>query len=323
MADETQIDNFQIEDEVVTNIKVAADANISQTKIHNLQQDLSLKLNKAGDTMTGPLILNADPVDPSHAASKQYIDLRTNNLSSQLDAIVSIYGLKIYWAGSKILDISAGAIKIFGILYHFTSDLNIDFNTTGSGGLDTGSILANKFYYIHALVNSSTNMFGVIASASSSSPLLPGGFNSSKLIGAVKTDGSGNLLKFKTLGNQSYRKLFWEDMIETPAPSGSGTWKTILLSNYVPLGLTKCIALDMRFLVGAGVTDQTFIRKGGTTSTNGSFTYKVSDAYYRKRYVNYAAGSLEGDMFVSDTGTAEIRGPGIQVIYAKGFSWDL
>lgn len=35
---------------------------------------LNSKVNKAGDTMTGPLHLHADPVDPNQAATKQYVD---------------------------------------------------------------------------------------------------------------------------------------------------------------------------------------------------------------------------------------------------------
>jgi hypothetical protein len=322
--DETQVDKFQIEDLVITDSKVGSDADIAQSKIHNLESDLASKINKSGDIMTGSLILNGNPTQPLHAVPKQYVDLKSGNLLSQLDAIVSIYGLKITWTGNKTISVSSGAIKINGILYHFTNNLNIDLTTQGVGGLDTGVIQADKFYYIHALVNSTTQSFAVIASLSGTAPTLPNSFDKSKLIGAVRTDGTNNLLRFKTIGNQSYRKLLWEDMIEAPnATAGPSPWSTINLSSYIPLDLTKCVAIDMRFLVGAGVTSEAFIRKGGSTATNGSFSYFISDAYYKKTYYNYAAGTLEGDIFTSNTGTIEFRGPGLQVLYAKGFSWDL
>jgi hypothetical protein len=322
--DETQVDKFQIEDLVIIDSKIGNDADIAQSKIHNLEPDLANKVNKSGDTMSGPLVLNANPTQPLHAAPKQYVDLKSGNLLSQLDAIVSVYGLKMTWAGNRIISISSGSIKINGVLYHFTNSLNVDLTMLGANGLDIGAIQANRIYYIHVLVNSSTQSFSAIASLSGTTPTLPSGYDKFKLIGAIRTDGSSNLLRFRTIGNQSYRKLFWEDMIEAPgATSGPSPWNTINLSSYTPLDLTKCVSIDMRFLVGAGVTSEAFIRKGGSTATNGSFSYFISDAYYKKKYYNYAAGTLEGDIFTGNTGTIEYRGPGLQVLYVKGFSWDL
>jgi hypothetical protein len=43
--------------------------------------DLSVFLLKAGDSMAGPLLLNADPTDPLGAASKQYVDNHTLNVA--------------------------------------------------------------------------------------------------------------------------------------------------------------------------------------------------------------------------------------------------
>ena len=43
---------------------------------HNHDTDY---VNVSGDTMTGPLSINADPTDPSHAANKSYVDAVVNN----------------------------------------------------------------------------------------------------------------------------------------------------------------------------------------------------------------------------------------------------
>lgn len=54
----------------------------------------TLKLNKAGDTMIGPLSLNGSPIQPSHAVTKQYVDnissntqLQISDLQTQLNTI--------------------------------------------------------------------------------------------------------------------------------------------------------------------------------------------------------------------------------------------
>ena len=52
----------------------AALAQEAKTTADNISGDLSGKVNKAGDTMTGPLVLSGDPTQPMEAATKQYVD---------------------------------------------------------------------------------------------------------------------------------------------------------------------------------------------------------------------------------------------------------
>lgn len=48
---------------------------------------LAEKVNKAGDTMTGHLTLNADPSQPMHPTTKQYVDNMKTNIDGQLAQI--------------------------------------------------------------------------------------------------------------------------------------------------------------------------------------------------------------------------------------------
>lgn len=52
----------------------AALAQEAKTTADNISGDLSGKVNKAGDTMTGPLVLSGDPTQPMEAATKKYVD---------------------------------------------------------------------------------------------------------------------------------------------------------------------------------------------------------------------------------------------------------
>lgn len=52
----------------------AALAQEAKTTADNISGDLSGKVNKAGDTMTGPLVLPGDPTQPMEAATKHYVD---------------------------------------------------------------------------------------------------------------------------------------------------------------------------------------------------------------------------------------------------------
>lgn len=53
--------------------KISVNA-IAESKVTNLTSDLASKLNLSGGTMTGALILNADPSTALGAATKQYVD---------------------------------------------------------------------------------------------------------------------------------------------------------------------------------------------------------------------------------------------------------
>ncbi len=55
----------------------------------NVVEQLALKLDKAGGTMTGALHLSADPVDPSQAATKNYVDDALNGAGGDLTAQIS------------------------------------------------------------------------------------------------------------------------------------------------------------------------------------------------------------------------------------------
>lgn len=52
----------------------AALAQEAKTTADNISGDLSGKVNKAGDTMTGPLVLPGDPTEDNQAATKKYVD---------------------------------------------------------------------------------------------------------------------------------------------------------------------------------------------------------------------------------------------------------
>lgn len=74
-------------------------------------------VNKAGDAMTGYLILNANPTDPLHAATKQYVDAMVGSVSTNLT----------YTAGTRLLESSTG------------TDVTLPLVTSGDAGLAPAS----------------------------------------------------------------------------------------------------------------------------------------------------------------------------------------
>lgn len=78
---------------------------------------------------------------------------------------------------------------------------------TSQGGLDTGSIAANTWYYCFAIYNPTTSTADFLFSASYSSPTLPSGYTKKEYRGAVFTDASSNIRNgnFTYFPDGSYR----------------------------------------------------------------------------------------------------------------------
>lgn len=81
------------------------------------------------------------------------------------------------------VSLPASYITIGGQQYR-TSALNMNAATTGAGGLDTGSLIANRHYYVFAV--SVSGVVSLVASLNSA----PTGFTQYKVVGYFYTNGS-------------------------------------------------------------------------------------------------------------------------------------
>jgi hypothetical protein len=61
---------------------------------------------------------------------------------------------------------------------------------SGNGGLDTGTVAANTWYFYHAIRRSDTGVVDVLFSLSSTAPTLPSGYTVSRLLMAWRTNAS-------------------------------------------------------------------------------------------------------------------------------------
>ena len=67
---------------------------------------------------------------------------------------------------------------------------------SGNGGLDTGSVATSTWYYVWLIKRSDTGVVDALFSTSASAPTMPANYNRKRLIGAVRTDSSGNIRTF-------------------------------------------------------------------------------------------------------------------------------
>lgn len=106
---------------------------------------------------------------------------------------------------------------------------------TGNGGLDTGSIANNTWYYPWLIMNLNTFAVDVLWSASASSPTMPSGYTIKRRIrGAVLTDGSGSICGMRMSKNGW---TWWGNSAASPS-----TNKTFLDENTANPGTSAVLA---------------------------------------------------------------------------------
>lgn len=135
-----------------------------------------------------------------------------------------------YTADSILLTGAGAAAKL---LAGFNQTVNL--TTSGTGGLDTGTVGASTWYYVFATWNGSSA--GILASLSATAPTLPGGVTSAARIGAIRTDGSGKVTAFIQYGRQTQ----WintgaglPQMASGSAGSTSGSYVAVATGAFVP-----------------------------------------------------------------------------------------
>lgn len=115
-----------------------------------------------------------------------------------------------------------------------------------AGGLDTGTVAANKTYFLHVIKNTTTNVVDVLFSLSPTAPAMPSGYTARRRLGAVLTDASANIHPFLQTGGWFYHL--------NALPGGgsvaiSSAAQAVTLAK-VPLGI-KVIA-DVAFMASGG-----------------------------------------------------------------------
>jgi hypothetical protein len=127
--------------------------------------------------------------------------LRKCDISEILNLVIirnHIDGYQMSTAGgSTTMTIGAGqaANSTNAVYISLASSLNKTTSSwavgTGNGGLDTGSIANNTFYYFYAIRRPDTGVVDVVFSINATSPTLPTNYTQFRRIGAWRTNGSG------------------------------------------------------------------------------------------------------------------------------------
>lgn len=119
--------------------------------------------------------------------------------------------------------------------------------TTGAGGLDTGTLAANVWYYVFAIYNGT--LTNILFSLSPTAPTLPSGYTFSSIIGAFRSDGSKNIVGFLQR-NRRWRYLVGNNLsnLQIMASGASGsttvpTFTSLAVGTFVPTAIADTIVI--------------------------------------------------------------------------------
>lgn len=158
-------------------------------------------------------------------------DIAASGLSNAL------YGLVLSAAGATAtFGIAAGAASGMSLGSAYTKTTGAWAVGTGNGSLDTGAIAINTWYHVYLIQRGDTAVVDVLISLSATAPTMPTNYTLSRRIGAMKTDGSSQWIKFVQLGDE----FLWDAAVFDANDAALSSTETLYTLS-VPTGL-KVIA---------------------------------------------------------------------------------
>ena len=164
----------------------------------------------------------------SNAAKKVTVSNLATTISSTLNLLPSssFYGLNISNDTDTDHDINITAGKCVDSTGVYTLELTSELTKQidalwsagdDAGGLDTGTVAADTWYYFFAILKDSDSSVDIVISASKTSPTIPSGYTYfRRLRGSVLTNVSANILGFVQKDN-----YFWYNDAIQDVCSGS------------------------------------------------------------------------------------------------------
>ena len=101
-----------------------------------------------------------------------------------------------------------------------------------SGGMDTGSVTTNSFYYLWIIKRSDTGVVDALFSTSATAPTMPANYDYKQRVGFVRTDASSRILPFKqdTVDLDEFRwtnSVFQDFLLSTTSPTQNTSLITV------------------------------------------------------------------------------------------------
>jgi len=192
-----------------------------------------------------------------------------------------------------------------------------DSDGSPSGGMDTGAVAANSVYYIWLIKNPTSGKVDALFSLSETAPTLPAGFTLKRLIMAVVTDASADIIRYFQMDTR-VEFTFGHVVYELNTLRSSGTYYTTSPGT----GLLRCpkyVVGDFRLMGNNPIT--TVVSEAGIVchASGGHQLNFTSPLYsHRTSAATTSYGGVQAGGTLSNTGAScrALVGQTGEVVYA-------
>ena len=207
-------------------------------------------VKKAGDTMTGALILSGSPTESNQATTKSYVDSKVSPATATTQGVAFLSNpitiSNNATDANNDIDFSAGNFQFSDgsgqavSTAIMTKRLDATWSAgTNQGGLFSGAKANSRDYHCYKIYNPTTGvedsgyLLGVAGTAPDPTSVLPSGFTKFLYVGTIHTDSSGNILPFK----QTRRHFVFATVINSINGASQTAGNETLRTIRTPLGI--------------------------------------------------------------------------------------
>lgn len=211
---------------------------------------------------------------PAILASALAIYSTTAQMASAIAAAIAATPLPASFSGLLVnndagapdtkIDVVAGSLVLSDGTHYLAAQnvsFAIDCTTVGANGLDSGALAANIWYSLFAISNGLAT--AGLASTSSTTPVMPGGYTYKRLVGMALTDGLGRFLVFVQQGT----RWNYDSAQQISSWSSALTWAQQPCSDFIPPISTRALFQVLANYASSSSTIS--LKKNGSTSSTG------------------------------------------------------
>jgi hypothetical protein len=256
-------------------------AQIDHTKLSNIGTNahsaidtfISSKATASGlASLDGSSLVVQNPANATATATASKIPIAESSGKLAAEWLPYEYGAVLSNNSSDAnndLDISAGALlDSTGVRLMTLAAITKRFDAswaagTGNGGMRSGLTKSASTWYFVYIIEDVGTAVDVIADTSNSGPTLPSGYDYWQLIGAFKTDGSANILKFWQTSDGWF---YWDTYPTDFSGTGPTSFTDLTISSPPVAG---CLTLLMSYAYHATLSAVLYWRRNGSADATG------------------------------------------------------
>lgn len=192
-------------------------------------------------TTTTNYLLTKPTVGGDADAWGGYLNTDMDTIDASLSGIAAslINGLTLSAAGSTAtFGIAAGNAgdssgRLMTLASAYTKTTSSWAVGSGTGALDTGAIANSTWYHVYIIKRVDTGVVDILVSLSASAPTMPTNYTLKRRIGAMKTDGSAQWIKFSQLNDD----FLWDVPVQDISNVTPGATTAFSVTLTVPTGI--------------------------------------------------------------------------------------